>query len=85
MIRETRIITAVFQEKQQTIRCLKNQKKETEAIMSLDMEDLVPVEEQEDIPKEGDIEAEVVLTLACAGEYAIELEVQLTKCLRFQV
>ena len=25
--------------------------------MSLDMEDLVPVEEQEDIPKEGDIEA----------------------------
>ena len=35
--------------------------------MSLDMVDLVPVEEQEDIPKEGDIEAEVVLTLACAG------------------
>ena len=35
--------------------------------MSLDMEDLVPVEEQEDILKEGDIEAEVVLTLACAG------------------
>ena len=56
----------VFQEKQQTIRCLKNQKKETEAIMSLDMEDLVEAE-QEHIPKEGDIEAEVVLTLACAG------------------
>lgn len=35
--------------------------------MSLDMEDLVQVEEQEHIPKEGDIEAEVVLTLACAG------------------
>ena len=34
--------------------------------MSLDMEDLVEAE-QEHIPKEGDIEAEVVLTLACAG------------------
>ena len=35
--------------------------------MSLDMEDLVQVEEQEHIPKEGDTEAEVVPTLACAG------------------
>lgn len=41
--------------------------------MSLDMEDLVPVEEQEDILKEGDIEAEVVLTLACAGGMFIHM------------